>query len=75
MVATERGLRILCKVLEKAQIKGRDVGTMVANLVCRRIPDRGNAIQTPNYLTQIGEIAIMIGFVRRGSRAAKGIRL
>ena len=60
---------------KRAGIEGAGAGVMVANLSLRRIPVEGDPNNSPNYLTLIGEIAIIFGFVRRGSRAAKGIRL
>ena len=54
---------------------GRMAALMVANSGGSRTVGRGQRKFPANYLTHIGEIAIMIGFVRRGSRAVKGIRL
>ena len=74
-VIFERGLRTARKTEEEGDMADATLGPMVTNLArCRTCP-RGSANNCLNCLTQIEEIAIMFGFVRRGSRAVKGIRL
>ena len=75
MMATERGLRTVRRRWVEGGIEVAIVGSMVTNSGGHRTRPAAHAKYCPNCLTQIGEIAIMFGFVRRGSRAAKGIRL